>query len=143
MNREELIAGIESKLRGLRSCDTQPAAVAWMTGAYKLMEACLEQLSELPPPVIKERVVIQERIVVREKLVLVPDRPQLEVVQSIAPHARTSQPGWPGRTPTVVYPDVFLHPGLKPAPKAWTHNDTLRLERAVKAKIPAIQRQGR
>lgn len=136
MNRDELTAGIEAKLRGLRSCDTQATAVAWMSGAYKLMEECLLHLGDLPAP--------NERIVTRERLVFVPERPSLQVVQNIpAEVVQRRHPGWPGKAPTVVYPDVFLHPGLKPAPKAWTHADTLRLERAVKEKQPKIQRRGR
>jgi hypothetical protein len=33
---------------------------------------------------------------------------------------------------TVVYPEFFLHPGLKPAPRPWTREDTRRLEVAAK-----------
>lgn len=135
MNRDELIAGIESKLRGLRSCDTQATAVAWMSDAYRLMEACLKEFEGRP-----ERLVH----VVREKLVYVPAKPTLQIAQNIQEAVVARHPAaWPGKTPTVVYPEVFLHPGLKPAPKAWTHADTVRLERAMKTPATKIQKQGR
>lgn len=133
MTRDELIAGIESKLRGLRSCDTQATAIAWMSGAYKLMEECVGQLRDLPAPEIRERVV--------EKLIFVPERPKLQIVQSLPPIAHIAKPPRFVEK-TVVYPEMYLHPGLKPAPKAWTHSDTLKLENAAKLRKALIQRRG-
>lgn len=131
MNHEELIDGIQCKLRSLRSCDTQATAVAWMTDAYKLMEAALEHLKEQAAPQPPVR------------LVFVPERPKLDVVQSVPLSVVRWRLGLQplDRAPTVVYPQAFLHPGLKPAPKAWTHADTLRLENAAKAKAAPIQRR--
>jgi len=119
MNQDELIAGIEAKLRGLRSCDTQATAVAWMASAYKLMEECLLHLKDKPPEVM------------REQLVIMPERPRLQIVQQLPSRVIANRAAWPGPTPTVVYPEVTLHPGLKPLPKPWTRADTLRLERSA------------
>lgn len=131
MNRDELVSEIERKLKTLRTCDTQASAVEWMKGSYALMEACLEELKDRPATVV------------HEKLVFVPERPKLVIAHTIpkgrVPHYVDSRP----ENKTVVYPEVFLHPGLKPIPKAWTRADTLRLEAAVKAKRPPIQKRGR
>lgn len=131
MERDELVQEIEKKLKTLRSCDTQASAVAWMKDAYSLMEACLEELKYRP------------ETMVHEKLVFVPERPKLVIAHNIpkgrVPHYVDSRP----ENKTIVYPEVFLPPGLKPIPKAWTRADTLRLEAAMKAKRPPIQRRGR
>jgi hypothetical protein len=131
MNRDELVEEIGKKLKTLRACDTQASAVEWMKGAYSLMEACLEELKDRPATVVRER------------LVFVPEKPKLVIAHSIpkgkVPHYVDSRP----ENKTVVYPEVFLPPGLKPIPKAWTRADTLRLEAAMKEKRPAIQRRGR
>lgn len=132
MNRDELMDGISHRLKSLRACDTQATAVAWMAGAYQLMEAALEHLKEQAAPQPPVR------------LVFVPERPKLEVVQSVPLSVVRWRIGMQplDRAPTVVYPKSFLHPGLKPAPKAWTHADTLRLENAAKAKAAPIQKRG-
>lgn len=131
MDRDELVSEIEKKLKTLRSCDTQASAIAWMKGAYSLMESCLEELKDRPATVV------------HEKLVFVPERPKLVIAHTIPkgkiPHYVDSRP----ENKTVIYPEVFLPPGLKPLPKAWTRADTLRLEAAAKAKRPPIQRRGR
>lgn len=112
---------LDAHMRKLRGADTQATAVAWMTTAYRLMERCIEELKDRPAQVVHER------------LVFVPERPKLEIVQSIPRKPRYVEP-------TVVYPELFLHPGLKPAPKAWTRKDTLALERETKCRL---QRRGK
>lgn len=136
-DKEALCADIEQLLRTLRQCDTQPTAVAWMRKAYTAMERSLEHLS------------LPERANTVERLVFVPAAPMIEVVQSISgfdiKEAEQKRRRLQERSHanTVVYPEVFLPPGLKPLPKAWTRSDTLRLERAAKSKSAPIQRSGR
>lgn len=120
---------ITAQLRGLRSADTQSKAVAWMKDAYLLFERCLKEFDEG----------------VRPGLVFVPPRTRLEVVQSIPAAgvlARQRRLQESSFNKTVVYPEVFRHPGLVSLPKPWTHRDTVRLERASKMKAPPIQRRG-
>lgn len=132
---EEVKAEIDKLLKSLRSCDTQATAIAWMTRAYKAMEQCLPYL-EAP----------------KRSMIFVPERPQLQIVQEIPKaynptlfvNQRRLELQNRSNSQTVVYPDFFMHPGLKPKPKAWTHEDTLRLERAAKARDkPLIQRLGK
>lgn len=130
MNPNELITAIESKLRGLRSCDTQATAVAWMADAYKLMEAALPHLRDADKPPMSPVIVVVER-------------PKLEIVQTMPRRDFLLKPA---PTKTVVYPEIYLHPGSKPVQKAWTHADTLKLENAAKFPVNhalQIQRKGK
>lgn len=131
MNEEELKSEIGALLRGLRSCDTQPEAIKWMTRAYKAMESALQQLNEVAPTAAR--------------LVFVPARPKLEIVPSVSlAHIKRSLGFAPtDQTPTVIYPQMYLHPGLKRSPKAWPHADTLRFENATNLKQSGIQKRGR
>ncbi len=130
--RPELKDDIVAALKTLRQADSQAAAVAWMTRAYQLLEACLEDLDD------------------DRRLVFAAERPRLEVVQSIPvglTARRQKNPFYADQRPenrTVVYPEVIVPVGLKPLPKPWTREDTRRLERAaaVSAKR-AIQKRGR
>ena len=130
--QDKLTTEINSLLRGLRSCDTQATAVAWMARAYKAMEQSLQHVR-------------QEE---QQSVVFMPERPKLEIVQAVPKFYATYIGGRRvdlkkrSSNETVVYPSVFLPPGLKPLPKAWTREDTLRLERAAKQKPPMIQRRG-
>ena len=132
MDADELKLEIGSLLRCLRSCDSQTTAVAWMTRAYTAMERCLPHL-ETPA----------------QAVVFLPTRPKLEVVQSIPKFdleqakARRFELQQRSISQTVVYPETFLHRGLKVTPRAWTREDTLRLERAAKLKQGGIQKRGR
>ena len=132
MDEDELTLEIGALLRGLRSCDSQPTAVAWMTRAYKAMERCLSHL-EKPA----------------QGVVFLPTRPKLEVVQSLPKFdleqakARRYELQQRSISQIVVYPETFLHRGLKVTPRAWTREDTLRLERAAKLKQGVIQKRGR
>ncbi len=131
MNPPELKEGIDKALKTLRQCDTQATAVKWMADAYKLMEACLPYLE--PPRDASGSVVFTFK------------RPEIVIAHAM-PKARVFPPKAPNiwaNGQTVVYPEAFLHPGLKPAPRAWTHADTLRLERAAKMPPQPIQRRGR
>lgn len=125
----ELDGEIDRHLRGLRAADTQATAIAWMKKAYTLLEECQKRLRDRPEQIVRER------------LVMVPERPKLEIVQSVPTlaHLRKPQPVWfDGRT--VVYPPVPMPPQKpQPAamPRAWTRKDTLRLERSI------IQKRGR
>lgn len=127
----ELQVEIDGHLRKLRAADTQAAAIAWMKKAYLLLEECQQQLKDRPAQVVKER------------LVFVPDRPKLEIVSELPRGllARTRPPLTWFNGETVVYPAVPMPPAKpqpRPEPKAWTHKDTLRLERQCR-----IQRRGR
>ena len=126
METEQLTSEIGALLRGLRSCDTQATAVAWMARAYKAMEECIPYLAAP-----------------QRGLVFLPATPKFEIVQALprepVVHVRRS------RIPpseTVVYPAMFLHPGLKPLPKAWSREDTLCLVRAAKLNPVIIQKRG-
>ena len=134
MQEDDITEEIGALLRGLRSCDTQATAVAWMARAYKVLERSLEQM--VRPE--------------KTRFVFVPDRPKLEVVQLVPKFdvryakARQTELHEHSNNQTVVYPQTFMHPGgLKPPPKPWTHEDTLRLERAAKKTALMIQRLGR
>ena len=133
----ELEEEIDGLLKSLRKCDTQATAVKWMTQAYKAMEKCLDALKERPEQIARERILF------------LPERPNIEVVSSIglydkklAEHKRRELQN-KSASQTVVYPDVFLPKGLKPLPKPWTREDTLRLERASKMGPKRIQRLGK
>jgi len=127
--KPELKADIEKALKTLRQADNQAAAVAWMTNAYKLLEACLEAQDEL-------------------RFVFAPERPKLEIVQTVPKSLahvvpRGDYTNTRHKLETVVYPSIYLPPGLKPLPKAWTREDTLRLERAAATPKKRIQRLGK
>lgn len=115
---QQLKADIEASLKSLRSADNQAAAVAWMTRAYQLLEACLEEFDD-------------------HRIVFSAERPRLEIVSSIPPNLlahRRKHPHYTESRPdnrTVVYPEVIVPAGLKPLPKPWTREDTRRLERAA------------
>ena len=133
MQEDDITEEIGALLRGLRSCDTQATAVAWMARAYKVMERSLQQMARSE----------------QTRFVFVPERPKLEVVRLVPKfdvryaQARQTELHERSHNQTVVYPHTFRHPGLKPLPKPWTHEDTLRLERAAKKTAPMIQRLGR
>ena len=116
----ELRAAVFEHRKALRTCDTQKAAVAWMARAHELMGVCMDRLSkaEEPAPTI---IVPQER-------------PRLVVVSNMQEAVRPVPSGQAGffdsRVKTFVYPVRPDPPrGSVLAPKAWTHADTLRLER--------------
>lgn len=137
MSDESLEDDILTQLKTLRRADSQATAVAWMTKTYKVLERCLEALKERP----------QQRPV--ERLVFAPERPRIEVVQAVPAcdmwyaQARRQELQQRSLSQTVVYPAVSSHPGLKPLPKPWTREDTMRLVRAAKNGRPVIQRKGR
>ena len=121
MEKSELTSEIGALLRGLRSCDTQTTAVAWMTRAYKMLEHCLPHL-ETPS----------------QSCIFLQERPKLEIVQAFPNELQKR-----AISTTVVYPETFFHPGLKPIPKAWTREDTMRLVRAANISRAVIQKRGR
>jgi hypothetical protein len=126
--RQALLAEMDSLMRSLRKCDTQATAVQWMTRAYKAMDGATQAIAAL------ERMVREEASEQRGLIFHLP-KPKIEVVQSIpqgAVMAHRAEPTKPATYTrpsgeTVVYPDFFLPPGLKPLPKAWTRDDTRRL----------------
>jgi hypothetical protein len=130
-NKQRLLAEMDALMRGLRQCDTQATAVAWMTRAYNAMDGATRLVKDL------ERMVREEASEKRGLIFQVP-APKLEIVQSVPKHFVHSSAL--GKTPnyarpngeTVIYPEFFMHPGLKPAPRAWTREDTRRLEAAAK-----------
>lgn len=103
---------LNSHLKKLRQADSQASAVAWMTAAYKLMEEAIEELKQKP---------VTSTI---ERLIFVPEERKIEVVQAI---------------PKEVLPVVHR---LKPEVfgKAWTHQDTHRLEKHSPWKEAALIR---
>lgn len=129
----ELRDAVAEHRKTLRSCDTQKTAVAWMTRAHELMGVCMDRLAEKakePSPII------------------MPQRPQLvvvnnmrEVLREVVARGPGQRPGWfDPKVKTVIYPvRPDPPPGSVLAPKAWTHVDTLRLERAVRDK-PNMQK---
>lgn len=128
MERDELTAEVEKKLKTLRACDTQATAVEWMKGAYQLFEECLLHLKDRPAA---------------STLIVVPERPKLVIAHAMPKHRYPVYVDSRPDNKTVVYPEVFLPPGLKPLPKPWTREDTRRLERAAAMKAAPIQRRGR
>lgn len=130
MSDEELKEEIGKLLRGLRTCDTQATSVAWMKRAFTAMESCLPLLEP------------------RSSFVVVPARPIIEIAKSLPTkqdvrYIQDRQIELRSRSlnQTVVYPEVFQPPGLRVAPKPWTREDTLRLERAAKLRAGAVARQ--
>jgi hypothetical protein len=141
-DKTKLLAEMDSLMRSLRQCDTQASAIGWMTRAYHAMDGATRMIKGL------ERMVREERDEARGLIFHIP-KPKLEIVQSIpeaAVIAHRAEAKANYRRPTgetVVYPEFFLHPGLKPAPRAWTRADTLRLEAASKTGPLRIARKGR
>jgi len=132
---------MDALMRTLRQCNTQASAVSWMTRAYNAMDGAMRAIGDL------ERRVREEASEQRGLIFHIP-APKLEVVQSIpktiahrAPDGKNPNYSRPSGE-TVVYPDFFMHPGLKPAPRAWTRADTLRLEAAAKMGPRRIVRKG-
>lgn len=140
-DKQKLLAEMDTLMRTLRQCDTQASAVAWMTRAYNAMDGATRLVKDM------ERMLREESSQQRGLIFQIP-KPTLEIVQSI-PEAIVHRVD--GKKPnyqrsdgqTVVYPEFFLHPGLKPAPRAWTRTDTLRLEAAAKMGPRRIVKKGR
>lgn len=140
--KQRLLTEMDALMRSLRQCDTQAAAVAWMTRAYNAMDGATRLIGDL------ERMVREEASEKRGRIFQIP-RPKLEIVQSIprniahrAVEGKAPSYQRPGGE-TVVYPEFFLHPGLRPAPRPWTREDTRRLEAAAKMGPRRIVRKGR
>ena len=94
-----------------------------MTKAHELMGVCMD---ELAAPQLPESDA-------RPSLIMVPQRPKLVIVSTMTEAVRgviRPVPFFNPAVKTIVYAD---HPepskGLRLAPKAWTHADTLHLER--------------
>jgi hypothetical protein len=140
-NKQRLLSEMDTLMRNLRQCDTQATAVAWMTRAYNAMDGATRLIADL------ERMVREEASEQRG-LIFQVAKPKLEIVQSIPKNiAHRAIEGKslykrPGGE-TVVYPEFFMHPGLKPAPRAWTREDTRRLEAAAKMPPRRIVRKSR
>ena len=148
-DKQRLLAEMDSLMRSLRQCDTQASAIAWMTRAYNAMDGATRLVADL------ERIVREESSQQRGLIFQVP-APKLEIVQSIQKVAARRAPLDVGHAhaekttlytryngETDVYPDFFLHPGLKSLPRAWTREDTRRLEAAAKIGPQRIVRKGR
>ena len=126
MDSAEIKEGIDKALKSLRKCDTQATAIQWMADAYRLMEACLPYLEPSPPSAAPSPIFTFKR-------------PEIVIA-----HAMPTKLVRRERSETVVYPEMYLHPGLKPPPRAWTRADTLRLEAAAKARAkPLVQKKGK
>lgn len=140
--KKRVLAEMDELMRSLRRCDTQATAVAWMARAYDAMDGAARVIGDL------ERMVREEAAEQRGLIIHIPKPPRLEIVQTIpkniahrAPAAK--EPNYRTKDgQTVVYPEFFLHPGLKPAPRAWTREDTRRLEAAAKQTPRRIVRKG-
>lgn len=131
MDKAEVLKEMDALMRALRQCETQAAAVAWMARAYTAMDGATKTISVL------ERLLREESSERRGLIFQIPP-PKLEIVQFIPKTIARYVPE--GKVPnyvrpngeTVVYPDFFLHPGLKPAPRPWKREDTRRLQAAAK-----------
>lgn len=141
-DKQRLLDEMDALMRSLRQCDTQATAIAWMTRAYNAMDGATRVVKDL------DRMVREEASQQRGLIFQVP-KPKLEIVQSIpqniAHRVVIGQKTYCQRKDgeTVVYPDFFLHPGLTPAPRAWTREDTQRLEAAAKIGPRRIVRKSR
>lgn len=141
-DKQRLLDEMDALMRSLRQCDTQATAILWMTRAYNAMDGATRLVKDL------ERMVREESSEKRGLIFQVP-KPKLEIVQSIpqniAHRVVIGQKTYCQRPSgeTVVYPEFFLHPGLKPAPRPWTREDTRRLEAAAKMGPRRIVRKSR
>lgn len=123
--KQGLLAEMDKLMRSLRACDTQSAAVTWMTRAYNAMDGATKAIAAL------ERMVREEASEKRGLIFHIP-APRLEIVQTIPKVIahRAPEPKAPNYTrpngETVVYPDFFLPPGLKPLPRAWDRAEARR-----------------
>lgn len=143
--KRQLLSEMDALMRNLRQCDTQATAIAWMTRAYNAMDGATRLIGDL------ERMVREEASERRGLVIQIP-KPKLEIVQTmptgnaVRAYQSARDRAQPYQRPggeTVVYPEFFLHPGLKPAPRPWTRADTLRLEAAAKESPRRIVRKGR
>lgn len=143
--KTRLLSEMDALMRGLRQCDTQATAVAWMTRAYNAMDGATRLIGDL------ERMV-REEASEKRGLIFHIHRPQIEVVQSIPKtiahradghHTEKTTLYTRPNGQTVVYPEFFLHPGLKPPERPWKREDTIRLEAAAKMGPRRIVRKGR
>ena len=128
--KERLLSEMDKLMRSLRQCDTQASAITWMTSAYNAMDGATRLIGDL------SRMLREEASEKRGLIFHIP-QPKLEIVQTIPKviahrSLEGKKPNYPHNGQTVVYPDFFLHPGLKPLPRAWTREDTRRLEAAAK-----------
>lgn len=139
--KQKVLDEMDALMRSLRQCDTQATAIAWMTRAYNAMDGATRLVKDL------ERMVREESSQQRG-LIFQVSPPKLEIVQSIPKdivhrHVEPKKPNYQTHDgQTVVYPDFFLHPGLKPMPKPWTREDTRRLEAAAKQSPRRIVHKG-
>jgi len=130
-DKQRLLTEMDSLMRSLRQCDTQATAVAWMTRAYNAMDGASRLVRDL------ERMAREDASERRGLIFQIP-MPKLEIVQSIPAsiahrHVEKKSPNYQRQNgQTVVYPDFFLHPGLKKEPRPWTREDTRKLEAAAK-----------
>lgn len=140
-DKQRLLAEMDALMRSLRQCDTQATAITWMTRAYNAMDGATRLVGDL------ERM-LREESSQQRGLIFRVSRPKLEIVQSIP--KTIAHRAVEGKKPnytrpngeTVVYPDFFLHPGLKPSPRPWTREDTRRLEAAAKMGPRRIVQKG-
>lgn len=138
-DKQRLLTEMDALMRSLRQCDTQASAVAWMTKAYNAMDGAVRLIADL------DRMVREESSRKRGLVFQIP-KPAIEIVQTIPKTIahRAKNPDYTRPSgETVVYPDFFMHPGLKPAPRPWTREDTRRLEAASKMSPKRIVRLGR
>lgn len=132
----KLKAEMDALLRSLRQCDDQASAVKWMAGAYDAMDGALKLIASL------ERRVREEASEAKGLIFYVP-KPKIEVVQTIPKIIAHRAPQYARpASKTVVYPEIFTHPGLKPLPKPWTVSDDRRLANAIKHGRQHIVRKG-
>lgn len=139
-DKQRLLAEMDELMRSLRQCDTQATAIAWMTRAYNAMDGATRLVGDLDR-------MLREESSQQRGLIFQVDRPKLEIVQSIPKNIAHRVEGKPANYArpsgeTVVYPEFFMHPGLKPAPRAWTREDTRRLEAAAKMGPRRIVQKG-
>lgn len=115
-NEQELVESIKGLLPKMRLCNDKTEAVAWMASAYDLLNRCAREF---------ERPVVHGVAPPPRSVIILPEQPK------IIAHVAKPLPVW-FNGQTVVYPQ-----------KAWTHKDTLRMERLQRERerMAGIDRQ--
>ena len=110
MDTQELVIAIDTHLRLLRHAGTQALAIEWMKQAHTLLTMCATELE-------------------RPKVFAVPGHFGAPTFTLTPPTGLVlPAPGFKKPPPIWLQGETVVY-GSKPASKAWTHKDTLRLER--------------
>lgn len=111
----DLVAELDEHMRQLRRADTQPTAIAWMKRAHELMARCAQELE-------------------RPKVYSIPGHFGAPTFALELPKGLVLPPAGMKPQPLGFFDPRVKTVVLQRPPKAWTHRDTLLLERMNKAK---------